>query len=137
MTISVHPCSLHSHIMYVSFIKLFKSGSSCPSYSQLFFGAVVVGVVEVVMVVLDEVIVDVVIVGVDDDAVVDDVDAVVDTVVDGVDVVMVVLDVVDWVVTVVVVPDEHKISGTLYFQSHTDKSGLNLRSEGHWCWYSM
>ena len=125
MTISVHPCSLHSHIMYVSFIKLFKSGSSCPSYSQLFFGAVVVGVVEVVMVVLDEVIVDVVIVGVDDDAIVDVV-------------VMVVLDVVDWVVTVVVVvPDEHKISGTLYFQSHTDKSGLNLRSEGHWCWYSM
>ena len=132
MTISVHPCSLHSHIMYVSFIKLFKSGSSCPSYSQLFFGAVVVGVVEVVMVVLDEVIVDVVIVGVDDDAVVDGVDAVVD------DVVLAVLDVVDWVVTVVVVvPDEHKISGTLYFQSHTDKSGLNLRSEGHWCWYSM
>ena len=126
MTISVHPCSLHSHIMYVSFIKLFKSGSSCPSYSQLFFGAVVVGVVEVVMVVLDEVIVAVVIVGVDDDAIVDVV-------------VMVVLDVVDWVVTVVVVvvPDEHKISGTLYFQSHTDKSGLNLRSEGHWCWYSM
>ena len=111
--------------MYVSFIKLFKSGSSCPSYSQLFFGAVVVGVVEVVMVVLDEVIVAVVIVGVDDDAIVDVV-------------VMVVLDVVDWVVTVVVVvPDEHKISGTLYFQSHTDKSGLNLRSEGHWCWYSM
>ena len=132
MTISVHPCSLHSHIMYVSFIKLFKSGSSCPSYSQLFFGAVVVGVVEVVMVVLDEVIVAVVIVGVDDDAVVDGVDAVVD------DVVLAVLDVVDWVVTVVVVvPDEHKISGTLYFQSHTDKSGLNLRSEGHWCWYSM
>ena len=125
MTISVQPCSLHSHIMYVSFIKLFKSGSSCPSYSQLFFGAVVVGVVEVVMVVLDEVIVAVVIVGVDDDAIVDVV-------------VMVVLDVVDWVVTVVVVvPDEHKISGTLYFQSHTDKSGLNLRSEGHWCWYSM
>ena len=132
MTISVQPCSLHSHIMYVSFIKLFKSGSSCPSYSQLFFGAVVVGVVEVVMVVLDEVIVAVVIVGVDDDAVVDGVDAVVD------DVVLAVLDVVDWVVTVVVVvPDEHKISGTLYFQSHTDKSGLNLRSEGHWCWYSM
>ena len=136
MTISVHPCSLHSHIMYVSFIKLFKSGSSCPSYSQLFFGAVVVGVVEVVMVVLDEVIVDVVIFGVDDDAVVDAVVDAVDAVVDVV--VMVVLDVVDWVVTVVVVvPDEHKISGTLYFQSHTDKSGLNLRSEGHWCWYSM
>ena len=135
MTISVHPCSLHSHIMYVSFIKLFKSGSSCPSYSQLFFGAVVVGVVEVVMVVLDEVIVDVVIVGVDDDAVVVGVDDGVDAVVDVV--VMVVLDVVDWVVTVVVVLDEHKISGTLYFQSHTDKSGLNLRSEGHWCWYSM
>jgi len=135
MTISVHPCSLHSHIMYVSFIKLFKSGSSCPSYSQLFFGAVVVGVVEVVMVVLDEVIVDVVIVGVDDDAVVDGVDDGIDAVVDVV--VMVVLDVVDWVVTVVVVLDEHKISGTLYFQSHTDKSGLNLRSEGHWCWYSM
>ena len=129
MTISVHPCSLHSHIMYVSFIKLFKSGSSCPSYSQLFFGAVVAGVVEVVIVVLDEVvevIVDVVIVGVD---------IVVDAVDDGVDdgvgvVVMVVLDVVDCVV-VVVVADEHKISGTLYFQSHTDKSGLNLRSEGH------
>ena len=135
MTISVHPCSLHSHIMYVSFIKLFKSGSSCPSYSQLFFGAVVVGVVEVVMVVLDEVIVDVVIVGVDDDAVVVGVDDGVDAVVDVV--VMVVLDAVDWVVTVVVVLDEHKISGTLYFQSHTDKSGLNLRSEGHWCWYSM
>ena len=136
MTISVHPCSLHSHIMYVSFIKLFKSGSNCPSYSQLFIGPVVAGVVEVVMVELDEVIIDVVIVGVDDDAGVDGVDDGVDAVVDVV--VMVVLDVVDWVVTVVVVvPDEHKISGTLYFQSHTDKSGLNLRSEGHWCWYSM
>ena len=122
MTISVHPCSLHSHIMYVSFIKLFKSGSNCPSYSHSFVGAIVVGIVEVVIVVLDEVVVGVVVI-----------DVVVFKVV--VDVAVV----VDWVVVfenggvavLVVVADEHKISGTLYFQSHTDKSGLNLRSEGH------
>ena len=51
-------------------------------------------------------------------------------------VVVLVLDVVDLIVAVedgvvIVVADEHKISGTLYFQSHTDKSGLNLKSEGH------